>query len=105
LCALVDPAGTGAVDGQVAGEVGALGREYVARRKRLFHGNAWGRYLCKYDDELQLVEGKRERDAGGNCSALRCRWCRAWIHDLAEACPICATKVGLVKWWFGIWMW
>jgi hypothetical protein len=103
--AIVDPTGTGPVDDQTAEEVRKLGEAYVTHRTGLFPANKRGRYLRKYDDGLKLVEGKRDRDVGGNCSALKCRKCKTWVHDAAEACPICGTSAKTVegKGALGIW--
>jgi hypothetical protein len=92
LFALVDPQGTGVVGADVMRDVCLLSRECIASRTHLHPQNAWARYVRKYDDSFQLVEGKHERDAGGNCSALRCRRCSSWMHDKAGMCPVCGTK-------------
>ena len=90
--AIVDPFSIGPVPQTKIDEVKRLGEAAVHARSTLYPENAWGRYLRKYNNQLQLVEGKRERDPGGNFYAIRCRHCKSWVHDNLERCPICATK-------------
>jgi len=88
----VDPKSIGPPSEESVKEVWALSWECLARRHEQFSQNKWGRYLRKYDDGLQRVPGKNERNPGGNCYSFRCRSCKTAMHNTAPACPVCGTR-------------
>lgn len=75
---------------EVVERVVQLSDECLRRRHKLYPGNLWGRYLRQYDDRLQKVPGKQERDSGAKVFAVQCSGCSTWIHNKANICPVCA---------------
>ena len=69
-----------------------LSDECLSRRHQLYPNNRWGRYLRQYNDKLQKVPGKCERDSGAKVFAIRCSRCNYWVHNGASLCPICAGE-------------
>jgi hypothetical protein len=77
---------------EVVEKMQALSKNCLKLRCASYQGNNWGRHLRRHGDLLQRVEGKNERDKGGNFSAKRCNGCRYWMFDYAKLCPVCGTR-------------
>ena len=74
-----------------------LSDECLSLRHKLYPNNRWGRYLRQYNDKIQKVPGKCERDRGAKVFAIRCSGCNYWVHNEASFCPICASETKLVS--------
>ncbi len=81
---------------EVVERVIKLSDECLSRRHKLYLSNRWGRYLRQYNDRLQKVPGKCERDKGAKVFAIRCSGCTYWVHNRVSICPICGTEPNLV---------
>jgi hypothetical protein len=73
-------------------QVQAICQGRIVRHRGDFLNNNWGRYLRKYNDRLEWVPGKTERDPGRRFYSIRCVWCRAWNHNGVESCLVCAGR-------------
>ena len=87
----------GASDGdalseQVVEKVQDLSHQCLSRRNKQYPKNKWGRYLRKYDDRLQKIPGKHEREEGGKYFATRCIGCKSWMHNHTSTCPVCGNS-------------
>lgn len=77
---------------EVICKVEQMSKELLKERKALFPGNMWGKYLRKFGDGLDRVEGKNVRTEGANFKAARCEGCRYWVFDYACLCPVCGSE-------------
>ena len=107
IFAVVDPLGSGPVNAEAVERVREMSSDCLARRKELYPTNAWGKYLRKYDNNLQRSHGKSERDSGGKFAVVQCRLCKIWVHNETHACPICgADRLEKEKSsWPQMWFW
>ncbi|MCJ1279935.1 hypothetical protein MMC21_007760 [Puttea exsequens] len=93
---ILEPADTLIPSEEVVERVVKLSDECLRRRHTLYPSNRWGRHLRQYNDRLQKVPGKCERDKGAKVFAIRCTGCRCWLHNRAIICPICGIEPNLV---------
>jgi flavin-dependent dehydrogenase len=89
---IMEPSDGVAPSEQAVEKIQALSHQCLSRRSKLYPGNKWGRYLRRYDDRLQKVPGKHEREAGSKYFALQCIGCKYWMHNNANICPLCGNK-------------
>lgn len=94
---ILEPADELVPSEEVVERVVKLSDECLRRRHMLFPNNRWGRYLREYNDSLQKVPGKRERDKGAKVFAIRCSGCEYWVHNCARLCPICGAETDLIR--------
>ncbi|MCJ1317728.1 hypothetical protein MMC15_003055 [Xylographa vitiligo] len=92
VLAILEPADELIPSEDVIERVVKLSDECLSRRHKLYPSNQWGRYLRQYNDRLQKVPGKCERDKGAKVYANRCSGCTYWMHNCASICPICGTR-------------
>lgn len=94
----VDNEGRGPPSERAVKLVLELSRQLMKEYTERWPANTWSRFMRKYDDKLQRVPGKTEREPGGKFLAVRCAGprCRVWIHDKMEVCPICGLKQSVV---------
>ena len=94
---ILEPADELTPSEEVVERVIQLSDQCLSRRHKLYPNNRWGRYLRGYDDNLQRVPGKLERDKGAQVLAMRCSGCNYWVHNRARLCPICGTEPNMVR--------
>ncbi|MCJ1340954.1 hypothetical protein MMC09_006250 [Bachmanniomyces sp. S44760] len=88
VLAILEPADDLVPSVEVIKRVIELSNECLNHRHKLYPNNHWGRYLRQYNDKLQKVPGKCERDKGAKVFAVRCIGCRYWMHNRATFCPM-----------------
>jgi hypothetical protein len=94
ILAILAPSDRATLGEQAVKKIRELSRQCLSSRSKLYPGNKWGRYLREYDDRLQRIPGKLERDAGAKYFAIRCLRCKYWMYNYADACPVCGERRG-----------
>lgn len=95
VLSILEPAAELLPSKEMIEQVVKLSDECLSRRHKLYPSNRWGRYLRQYDDSIQKIPGKVERDKGAKVFAIRCSsssGCTYWVHNGAKICPICGTE-------------
>ncbi|KAJ6588804.1 hypothetical protein B0H19DRAFT_1101209 [Mycena capillaripes] len=70
----------------------AITGRIVRERTDRWPQNRWGRVLREYDDKLQKVPGKKDRNQGFLVSAKKCEVCGYFVHNRTNVCPICGEQ-------------
>ncbi len=92
VLAIVAPTDDAKLTEEMVKRVQAISKQCLAYRHSLYPNNKWGRYLRQYNDKLERVPGKRERDKGQKFFSVRCKGCKYWHHNKITTCPICQIR-------------
>ncbi|MCJ1329727.1 hypothetical protein MMC10_006407 [Thelotrema lepadinum] len=84
------------LDQPTVSQIEALSRQCLLSYNEQYPASKWGRFFRKYNNQVEKIPGKRERDRHyAYVRAVRCLGCKQFIHNKTPACPVCGTRLVL----------